>query len=141
VQGDKQRTLAVEALGNNNKVVGVEDFTRAHDGVQGAETRVIKHDILRVYPGGNQILAHGDRLVVALLGIVAAQQQVVHLAAVVGVQRTLNAVAIVLINDSGAVILSSTQHDPNLAIGQILQIVVDPRRGFPAYPAVKNKRS
>ena len=29
MQGDKQRSFAVEALGNDNKVVSIEDFTGA----------------------------------------------------------------------------------------------------------------
>ena len=45
MQGDKQRSFAVEALGNDNKVVGIENLAGAHDRVEGTEPGVIEHDI------------------------------------------------------------------------------------------------
>ncbi len=72
MQGDKQRALAVEALGDDDEVVSVEDFTRAHDGVEGAETGVVEDDISRVHARGNQILTHRHRFVIALQGVIPA---------------------------------------------------------------------
>ena len=69
--------------------------------------------------------------------VIAAQQQVVDLAAVVGVQRALNAVTVILIDDAGAVVLGGAEHHANLTIGQVLQVVKDIGGGFPAHPAVE----
>ncbi len=139
MQGDKQRALTVEALGNDNEIVGVEHLTRADDGIERTEARVIQHDIFRRHAGFDQIAAHGHRLVIALQRVVAAQQQIVDLAAVVGVQRPLDAVTVILVDDAGTVVLRGAKHDTHLAIGKILQLVVDIRRRFPAHPAVKTQ--
>ncbi len=136
---NKQRAFAVEALGDDDEVVGVEDFTRAHDGIQGAEARVVEHDVGRIDACGNQILPHRHRFVIALQGVIAAQQQVVHLAAVIGVQRALNAVAIILVDHPGAVIFGGAEHHAHLAIGQVLQVIKDVGGGFPAHPAVETQ--
>jgi selenocysteine lyase/cysteine desulfurase len=57
--------------------------------------------------------------------VIAAQQQVIHLAAVVGVQRALNSVTVILIDHAGAVILGGAEHHANLTIGQVLQVIKD----------------
>ena len=120
MQGNKQRALAVEALGNNNKVVSIEDFTGADNRIERTETRIVQHNIRRIDAGFNQIAAHGHRLVIALQRVIAAEQQIVHLAAVVGVHRTLNPVTIILVDNPGTVVLGGTEHDADLAVGQVL---------------------
>ncbi len=137
MQRDKQRPLAVEALGNNDEVIGVEHLAGAHDGVQRAEPGVVEHDVGRVNACGNQIFAHRHRLVIALQRVIAAQQQIVHLAAVIGVERALNTVAIVLINDAGAIILGGTEHHAHLTVGEVLKVIEDVGSCFPAHPAVE----
>ena len=91
----------------------------------GAEPGVVEHDIGRVHACGNQILPHRHRLVIALQRVIAAQQQVVYLAAVVGVQRALNAVAIILVDHPCAVILGGAEHHAHLTVGEILQVIKD----------------
>ena len=139
MQRDKQRPFAVETLGNDDEIVGIEHLARTHDGIQSTETRVVEHDIGRIDASGNQVFAHGDRFVIALQRIIAAQQQVIHFAAVIRVQRALNAVTVILINYPGAVILGGTQHNADLTIGQVLQVVKDIRSRFPAHPAIKTQ--
>lgn len=139
MQRDKQRALAMEALGDNDEVVGVEHFSGADDRVKSTETGIIQHDIAGRHAGGDQIAAHGHRLVVALLGIVAAQQQVFHFAAVIGINRALNAVAIILVDHAGAVIFGRAQYHADLAMRQALQFVIDVRRGFPADPTIERE--
>ena len=81
-----------------------------------AEAGVVQHDIARRHAGGDQIATHGHRFVVALLGIIAAQQQILHLAAVIGVDRSLNAVTVVLVDHAGAIILGGAEHYADLAM-------------------------
>ena len=129
----------MEALGDDNEVVGVEHFAGADDRVKRAETGIVQHDIRRIDAAFNQVPAHGHRFIVALQSIIAAQQQIVDLAAVVGVQRALDAVAVILIDHPGAVVFSGAQHHADLAVGEVLQLVIDIGRGFPAHPAVKTQ--
>ncbi len=49
--GDIQCAFAVEALGNDDEVVGVEDFARAHNRVQRTETGIIQHDVRGIDAG------------------------------------------------------------------------------------------
>ena len=139
MQGDKQRPFAVEALGDDNEVVGVEHFAGADDRIKRAETGIVQHDIRRIDAAFNQVPAHRHRFIVALQSIIAAQQEIVDLAAVVGVERALNAVTIVLINHARAIVLGGTEHHPNLAVGQILEFIIDIGSGFPAHPTVKTQ--
>ena len=120
MQGDKQRPLAVETLGNDDEIIGVEHLAGTHDGIKRAESGVVEHDIGRVDACGNQIFAHRHRLVIALQRVIAAQQQIVHLAAVIGVQRALNTIPVILIYDASAVILGGAKHHTNLTVGEIL---------------------
>lgn len=87
MQGDKQRPFAVEALGDDNEVVGIEHFAGADNRVERTEAGIVQHDIGRIDAAFNQVPTHGHRFIVALQSIIAAQQQIVDLAAVVGVQR------------------------------------------------------
>ena len=137
MQGDKQRPFAVEALGDDNEVVGVEHFPGTDDRVEGTETGIVQYDIRGIDAAFNQVPTHGHRFIVALQSIIAAQQEIVDLAAVVGVQRTLDAVTVILIDDAGAVIFGGAQHHTDLTVGQVLQFIIDIGRGFPAHPAVK----
>ncbi|MNI77119.1 hypothetical protein D3C73_1333930 [compost metagenome] len=85
MQRNKQRALAVESLSDNDEIVGIKYFAGAHNGVKCTETGVIKHDVGRIDASGNQIFTHRHRFVVVLLGIVAAEQQIIHLTAVIRV--------------------------------------------------------
>ncbi len=131
----------MEALGDDDKVVGIKHLAGANNGIQGSETSVVEHDIRRINACGNQILTHGDRLIIALLRVVTAQQQVVDLAAVVGIERPLNTVTVILVNHPGAVVLGGTEYHADLAVGQILKVIKDIGRRFPAHPAVEAQRS
>ncbi len=62
----------MEALGDDDEVVGIEYFARADDGVECAEPGVVEHDICRINAGGNQVFTHGDWFVVALQRVIAA---------------------------------------------------------------------
>ncbi len=139
MQRDKQRALAVEALSNNNKIVRVEYFTGTHDGIQGAEPGIIQHDIRRIDACGNQIFSHRHGFVIALQRIIATQQQVIDLATVIGIQRALNTVAIILVDHAGAVILGGAKYDADLTVGQVLKIIEDIRGRFPAHPPVETQ--
>ena len=133
--------FAVEALGDDNEVVGVEHFPGTDDRVEGTEAGIVQYDIRGIDAAFNQVPTHGHRFIVALQSIIAAQQEIVDLAAVVGVQRTLDAVAVILIDHPGAVVFSGAQHHADLAVGEVLQLVIDIGRGFPAHPSIEAEHS
>ena len=50
MQGDKQCAFAMEALSDNDKIVGVEHFASTYYGIEGAETCVVEHDVAAGIP-------------------------------------------------------------------------------------------
>lgn len=63
MQGDKQRPFAVEALGDDNEVVGVEHFPGTDDRVEGTETGIVQYDIR----GSTPPLIRSRRMVIGSL--------------------------------------------------------------------------
>ncbi|MNT77352.1 hypothetical protein D3C72_2164550 [compost metagenome] len=72
MERNKERALAVETLRDDNEIVGIKYFAGTHNRIQRTETGVIQNDIRGIDTCGNQIFAHGHRLVIALLRIIAA---------------------------------------------------------------------
>ena len=87
MQGDKQRPFAVEALGDDNEVVGVEHFPGTDDRVEGTETGIVQYDIRGIDAAFNQVPTHGHRFIVALQSIIAAQQEIVPIAQLLTAER------------------------------------------------------
>ncbi len=85
MQRNKQGAFAVEALSDDNKVVGIKHFAGTHNGVKRTEASVIKHNVRRIDARRDKVFAHGHRFVIALQGIVAAEQQVIDFTAIVSV--------------------------------------------------------
>ena len=117
MQRNKQGALTVESLSNNDEIVGIEHLAGSYNRIERPEPGVIKHDVSGIDTCGNQIFTHRHGFVVALLRVVAAQQQIVYLSTVIGVQCALNAVAVILVDDAGAIVFRRAQDHTDLAIG------------------------
>ena len=85
MQRDKQRTLAMETLSDDDEIVGVEHFTGTNDGVEGAETGVVQHDIAQGNAAGNQVSDAWSSVRCSFAGVITAEQQIFHFAAVISV--------------------------------------------------------
>ena len=131
----------MEALGNNRKAIGIKNFSGPHHGIKCTEPGKIEHNFTGRDPGIHQILAHRTRLIVAVLGIIAAQQQILHFAAVICINRALNTIPVILVNCPVFIVLSRTEYHADFARRQVIDIFIDIRRGFPANPAIcRNSR-
>src|SRR6185503_6100393 len=97
---EKHRAIHMEVIGDDSQSLLAKHFPGADNGIESAEARVIQGDCRLWDSQRHQRLLHIGRLVVCLHMVVAAYQQVPHLAFAVKVGRSLDATGEVTIDVS-----------------------------------------
>ena len=122
--GDEDGALVVEGLGDHGEAGLTEHLLGADYGVQGAEARVVAVD----GAGGNARLDQGAPhlawFVVLDGGVVAGNQDVVHLAVVVELGSGLDAVFEVVVRAAPDQILGGAEHQGDPIVGHRIDVVV-----------------
>lgn len=132
---DKQRALAMEPLGNDQKIIGIENAFRAHNRVQSAKSGVVEINMLIRNARFQQIALHRPRFIVGAMRIVAAEQKAIHFALFEQLNGRIDAVHIVVIQCATEV-LTGAQHHGNLKLGDVINVADDAVLSLPAHPAV-----
>ncbi len=122
--GDEDGALVVEGLGDHGEVALAEYLLGPDDGVQGAKTGVVAVDGAGRDAGLDQGSPHLARLVVLHGGVVAGDQDVVHLAVVVELGGGLDPVLEVVVRAAADQVFGGAEHQGDPVVGHRIDVVI-----------------
>lgn len=89
--GEKDGTLAVELLRDDDELALSKDTSGTHDRVEGAESREVERYVPSGNTESNECIPHGGRLVVRVVSVVAADQKMLDASVAVELRSRLDA--------------------------------------------------
>lgn len=126
---DIEGALVVELLGDDGEAVEAEHFLGADHGVERAETGVVEVDGLFGDALRHEVLHHPRGFVVGLVGVVAADEDVVDFAGPVEADAGIESANVEGVDCAVAVVFARAEDEAYLVVRNTINVIVHPPFG------------
>ena len=131
----------MKGLADDNVVAVAEDFVGTQDAVERAQAGVVGLNALRRHARIDEVIAHLRRFVISEGAVVAADDEVLRLAAPVQFGGGIDAGAVVEVDATVSSVFGGAEDNGERAGGEGVDVVIQIRTATHGYPRVTQRRN